>query len=84
MHFFYFTDVCMCDIIIIESEVHKKMTTYELHEMAMSKVDELGLTKEHLMILTGLSNSTITKFLKGKMVEGSICKIYDTVMKLVN
>lgn len=58
------------------------MTTYELHEMAMSKVNELGLTKERLMILTGLSNSTITKFLKGKMVEGSICKIYDTVMKL--
>lgn len=58
------------------------MTTYELHEMAMNKVNELGLTKEHLMILTGLSNSTITKFLKGKKVEGSICKIYDTVMKL--
>lgn len=58
------------------------MTTYELHEMATSKVNELGLRKEDLMILTGLSNSTITKFLKGKMVEGSICKIYDTVMKL--
>lgn len=53
------------------------MTTYELHEMATSKVNELGLRKEDLMILTGLSNSTITKFLKG-----SICKIYDTVMKL--
>lgn len=71
----------MCDIIIIEGEVIK-MTTYELHEMATSKVNELGLRKEDLMILTGLSNSTITKFLKGKMVEGSICKIYDTVMKL--
>ena len=58
------------------------MTTYELHEMATSKVNELGLRKEDLMILTGLSNSTITKFLKGKMVEGSICKIYDTVMRL--
>lgn len=58
------------------------MTTYELQEMAMSKVNELGLTKEHLMILTGLSNSTITKFLKGKPVENSICKIYDTVMKV--
>lgn len=58
------------------------MTTYELHEMATSKVNELGLRKEDLMILTGLSNSTITKFLKGKMVEGSICKIYDTVTKL--
>lgn len=58
------------------------MTTYELHEMATSKVNELGLRKEDLMILTGLSNSTITKFLKGKMVEGSICKIYDNVMKL--
>lgn len=58
------------------------MTTYELHEMAIKKVNELGLTKEHLMILTGLSNSTITKFLKCKPVEGSICKIYNTVMKL--
>lgn len=58
------------------------MTTYELHEMATSKVNELGLRKEDLMILTGLSKSTITKFLKGKMVEGSICKIYDTVMRL--
>lgn len=58
------------------------MTTYELHEMATSKVNELGLRKEDLMTLTGLSNATITKFLKGKMVEGSICKIYDTVMKL--
>lgn len=42
------------------------MTTYELHEMALSKVNELGLTK----------------FLKGKPVESSICKIYDKVMKL--
>lgn len=58
------------------------MTTYELHEMALSKVNELGLTKECLMTLTGLSNSTITKFLKGKPVESSICKIYDKVMKL--
>lgn len=58
------------------------MTTHELQEMAIKKVNELGLTKEHLMVLTGLSNSTITKFLKGKSVEGSICKIYDTVMKL--
>lgn len=58
------------------------MTTYELHEIALNKVNELGLTKEHLMILTGLSNSTITKFLKGKPIEGSICKIYDTVMKV--
>lgn len=58
------------------------MTTYELQEIALRKVNELGLTKEHLMILTGLSNSTITKFLKCKPVEGSICKIYDSVMKV--
>lgn len=57
------------------------MTTNKLQEMAMSKVNELGLTKEDLMKLTGLSNATITKFLKGKKVEGSICKIYDTVMR---
>lgn len=58
------------------------MTTCELQEMAMNKVNELGLTKEHLITLTGLSNATITKFLKGKSVEGSVCKIYDRVMKL--
>lgn len=58
------------------------MTTYELHEMATSKVNELGLTKEEVIKLTGLSNATITKFMKGKPVEGSICKIYDTVMRL--
>lgn len=81
MRFLYFTKYGIWCIIIIESEV-TKMTTYELHEIALRKVNELGLTKEHLMRLTGLSNSTITKFLKGKMVDGSICKIYDTVMKL--
>ena len=58
------------------------MTTYEFHEQALKKVNDLGLTKEHLMVLTGLSNATITKFMKCKPVEGSICKIYDTVMKL--
>lgn len=58
------------------------MTTNDLHEMAIKKVNDLGLTKERLMVLTDLSNSTITKFLKGKSVEGSICKIYNTVMKL--
>lgn len=58
------------------------MTTYELHEIARSKVNELGLTKVDLIEVTGLSNATITKFLKGKSVDGSICKIYDRVMKL--
>ncbi len=56
------------------------MTTYDLHELAIKKVIELGLTKEDVIKLTGLSNSTISKFMKGKMVEGSICKIYDKVM----
>lgn len=49
------------------------MTTYDFHEQAIKKVNDLGLTKEEVIKLTGLSNSTITKFLKG-----SICKIYDT------
>lgn len=58
------------------------MTTYDLHEQASKRVNELGLTKDDLIKLTGLSNSTITKFMKGKLVDGSICKIYDKVMKL--
>lgn len=58
------------------------MTTYDFHEQALKKVNDLGLTKEEVIKLTGLSNATITKFMKGKPVECSICKIYDTVMKL--
>lgn len=58
------------------------MTTYDLHEQAIKKVTELGLTKADLIELTGLSKSTITKFMKGKFVDGSICKIYDKVIKL--
>lgn len=58
------------------------MTTYDLHEQALKKVTELGLTKNEVIELTGLSNATITKFMKGKPVEGSICKIFDIVNKL--
>lgn len=58
------------------------MTTYDLHEQALKKVDELGLTKNELIELTGLSNATITKFMKFKPVESSICKIFDIVNKL--
>lgn len=58
------------------------MTTYDLHELALKKVIELGLTKEDVIKITGLSNSTITKFMKGKPVESSICKIYDRVIKM--
>lgn len=58
------------------------MTTYDLHEQALKKVTELGLTKNDVIELTGLSNATITKFMKNKPVESSICKIYDRVMKL--
>lgn len=58
------------------------MTTYDLHEQALKKVNELGLTKDDLIVLTGLSNATITKFMKNKPVESSICKIYDRVIKL--
>ena len=39
------------------------MTTYDLHEQATKRVIELGLTKEDLIKLTGLSNSTISKFM---------------------
>lgn len=58
------------------------MTTYDLHEQAHKKVTELGLTKNEVIELTGLSNATITKFMKGKPVESSICKIFDIVNKL--
>lgn len=58
------------------------MTTYDLHELALKKVIELGLTKDNLIDITGLSNSTITKFMKGKPVESSIFKIYDRVIKM--
>lgn len=58
------------------------MTTYDLHEQASKRVNELGLTKDDLIKLTGLSNSTITKFMKGKPVDGSVCKIYDKVITL--
>ena len=58
------------------------MTTYDFHEQALKKVNDLSLTKEEIIKLTGLSKATIIKFMKGKPVEGSICKIYDTVMKL--
>lgn len=58
------------------------MTTYDLHEKAIKRVNELGLTKDDLIKLTGLSSSTITKFMKGKFVDGSICKIYDKVIKV--
>ena len=58
------------------------MTTYDLHEQALKKVTELGLTKKDIIELTGLSNATITKFMKFKPVEGSICKIFNVVNKL--
>lgn len=48
------------------------MTTYDFHEQAIKKVNDLGLTKEEVIKLTGLSNATITKFMKGKPVEGRL------------
>lgn len=39
------------------------MTTYDFHEQAIKKVNDLGLTKEEVIKLTGLSNATITKFM---------------------
>lgn len=44
------------------------MTTYDFHEQALKKVNDLCLTKEEVIKLTGLSNATITKFIKGKPV----------------
>ena len=55
------------------------MTVYDIQEQAINKVNELGLTIDDLVELTGLSKSTIKKFMKGEMVFNSICKIWDTV-----
>lgn len=71
MRFLYFTKWGIWCIIIIEN---KSVITKEKQN------DNIRTTRNGNEL--GLSNSTITKFLKGKMVEGSICKIYDTVMKL--
>ena len=55
------------------------MTVYDIQEQAINKVNELGLTIDDLVKLTGLSKATIKKFMKGEMVFNSICKIWDTV-----
>ena len=54
-------------------------TVYEAREFAFEKVTELGLTANELVEVTGLSKSTIRKFLKGELVFNSINHIWDTV-----
>lgn len=57
-------------------------TVYEARQFAFEKVEELGLTANELVELTGLSKSTIRKFLKGELVFGSINTIWDKVKVL--
>lgn len=56
-------------------------TQEETRQEAMDKINELGLTVDDIMELTGFSKATVNKFLKGKHVAGStICEIRNRVI----
>lgn len=58
-------------------------TREELITATMDGINELGLTADDLVEMTGLSKVTINKFLKGKRVAGATeCTIYNKVSKL--
>ena len=58
-------------------------TEEETITATMDGINELGLTCEDLVEMTGLSKATITKYLKGKRVGGeTICRVYNKVSKL--
>lgn len=58
-------------------------TEEEVIVATMDGINELGLTVEDLMEMTGYTKATINKFLKGKRVGGStICTVYNKVSKL--
>ena len=58
-------------------------TDVEVIAAGMEGINELGLTADDLVEMTGLSKATITKYLKGKRVGGNtICTIYNKVSKL--
>lgn len=58
-------------------------TEQETIEANMDGIQELGLTADDLVEMTGLTKATINKFLKGKRVGGNtICMIYNKVSKL--
>lgn len=59
-------------------------TEEEVIIATMDGINELGLTVEDLMEMTGYTKATINKFLKGKSVGGgsTICTVYNKVSKL--
>lgn len=61
-----------------------EMSTKEETRVAgMDGINELGLTADDLVEMTGLTKATINKYLKGKRVGGNtICTVYNEVSKL--
>lgn len=51
-------------------------TDEEIITATMDGINELGLTADDLVEMTGLTKATINKYLKGKRVGGeTICKV---------
>lgn len=58
-------------------------TDEELREITFEGINELGLTADDLVEMTGIKKPTINKYLKGKHVGGNtICTVYNNVRKL--
>ena len=58
-------------------------TQEEMVKSIMDGINELNLTADDLVEMTGLTKPTINKFLKGKRVSGATeCTIYNKVAKL--
>lgn len=58
-------------------------TNEETIVATMDGINELGLTADDLVEMTGLTKATINKYLKGKRVGGNtICTVYNKVSKL--
>lgn len=58
-------------------------TKEETITATMDGINELGLTADDLVEMTGLTKATINKYLKGKRVGGAtICTVYNKVSKL--
>lgn len=63
-------------------KIGETSTSEETRINTMNGIEELGLTADNLVEMTGLSKATINKFLKGKTVAGrTICEIYYRVSK---
>lgn len=58
-------------------------TREETVKAIMDGINELNLTTDDLVEMTGFTKATINKFLKGKRVGGATeCTIYNKVSKL--